>query len=107
MSGIRSILRQFSTQLFFRLIQVVSLTVGFTVFIILLSLAMQDLGYDKFWNTSDRLYRVCMQQFQEEQLNFRSARSYRGLPGMMEEELPEVTGMTRLMPDVITVFVAA
>ena len=40
MSGIRSILRQFSTQLFFRLIQVVSLTIGFTVFTILLSLAM-------------------------------------------------------------------
>ena len=69
------------------------------------SLAMKDLRYDQFWNTGDRLYRVSMEQYQDGQLNFRSAKSYRGLPAMMEIEFPEVTGMTRLMPDVITVFV--
>ena len=93
------------THLFFKFIQVVSLTIGFTVFLVLFSLLMNDLGYDQFWNSGDDLYRVSMEQYQDGQLSFRSARSYRGLPGMMVEELPEVTCMTRLMPDVITVFV--
>jgi len=102
---VRRFLRQIKSHLFFKTIQVISLVIGFTVFRVLLSLAMKDLGYDQSWDTEDRLCRVSMEQHQEGQLNFRSAKSYRGIPGMMEQELPEVRGMTRLIPDVITVFV--
>lgn len=66
---------------------------------------MNDRGYDQFWEGEDRLYRISMEQYKEGQLSFRSARSYRGLPGILVEELPEVRDMTRLIPDVITVFV--
>ncbi|MFC2091024.1 ABC transporter permease, partial [Bacteroidota bacterium] len=87
------------------LIKIISLVIGFSVFLVLFSLANNDLGYDEFWETEDQLYRIGMEQYQDGQLNFRSAKSYRGLPGMLTEELPEVIGMARLMPDVITVFV--
>jgi len=87
------------------MIQVVSLTIGFTVFIVLFFLAMNDLAYDRFWNSGDPLCRVSMEVYQEGELNFRSSKSYRGLPGVLQEELPEVLGITRLIPDVITVFV--
>lgn len=105
MTQISSFLRQFKSHLFLKMIQVVSLTIGFTVFVVLFSLAMNDLGYDRFWDTDDRLCRVSMEVYQEGELNFRSAKSYRGLTGIMEEEFPEVLGNTRLVPDVITVFV--
>ncbi|MCP4310161.1 MAG: FtsX-like permease family protein [Bacteroidetes bacterium] len=98
-------MRQIRSHLFFKTIQVISLVIGFSVFLTLLSLSMKDLGYDQSWNTGDRLCRVSMEQYQDGQLSFRSAKSYRGIPGMMNEEFPEVTAMTRLMPDVITVFV--
>lgn len=105
MTIVRSFIRQFKTHLFFRMIKVASLTIGFAVFVVLLSLAGNDLGYDRFWNSDDVLCRVSMEVYQEGELNFRSSKSYRGLPGIMQEELPEVLGITRLMPDVITVFV--
>jgi putative ABC transport system permease protein len=98
-------IRQSRSYAFFTLIKVASLAIGFTVCIVLLSLVMNDLGYDQCWMGEDQLYRVSMEQYQEGQLSFRSAKSYRGLPGMLVEELPEVTAMTRLLPDVITVFV--
>jgi hypothetical protein len=53
---------------------------------------------DQFWKTGDRFYRVSIEQYQEGTLNFQSAKSYRGIPGLMLEEFPEVTGMTRLTP---------
>jgi hypothetical protein len=96
LSNISRFTRLFKSHLFFKMIQVVSLTIGFAVFLVLFSLATKDLGYDKFWNTEDKLYRVSMEVYQEGELNFRSAKSYRGLPGLMVEEFPEVTGKIRL-----------
>ena len=102
---ILSFFRQFRSNAFFISIKISSLIIGFTVSTVLFSLVINELGYDKFWSMEDRLYRISMEQYQEGQLSFRSARSYRGLPGLLVEELPEVTARTRLMPDVITVFV--
>ncbi len=44
MSNIIRFTRQFKSHLFFKMIQVISLTIGFTVFLVLFSLAMKDLG---------------------------------------------------------------
>lgn len=99
------LLRQFRSHTFFTLIKVTSLAIGFSVFLVLIALVRNDLGYDKCWSGEDQLYRITLEQYQDGQLSFRSAKSYRGLPGMLVEEFPEVTGMTRLLPDVITVFV--
>ena len=101
----RNFLRQLRSHAFFTLIKVASLAIGFTVFMVLFSLLMDDLGYDRCWKQEDQLLRISMEHYSEGELSFRSARSYRGLPGMLVEELPEVTGRTRLIPDVITVFV--
>jgi len=68
-------------------------------------MARNELAYDSFWKEGGRLYRVAMEQYQDDELSFRTARSYRGLPALLEEELPEVEEMTRLGRDVITVFV--
>jgi len=97
-------LKQFRSHVYFTLIQVISLSIGFTVCIVLFSTVLNDLGYDRCWKGEDQLYRISMEQVQDGELSFRTARSYRGLTGMLEEELPEVTASTRLMPDIITVF---
>ena len=102
---IQSFLRQFRSNGFFTSIKISSLIIGFTVCTVLFSLVINEMGYDTFWSTEDRLYRISMEQYHEGQLSFKSARSYRGLPGLLTEELPEVTASTRLLPDVITVFV--
>lgn len=102
---LRFSLKQFRSNSFFTLIKVVSLVVGFTVCVVLFSLVMDDLGYDRCWKGEDELYRIAMEQYQDGRLSFRSARSFWGLPGLLVEELPEVTARTRLLPDVITVFV--
>lgn len=102
---IRIFFRQFKSHGFFTMIMVGSLAIGFAVCMVLISMVMDDLGFDQFWKGEDQLYRVSMEQYQDEQLSFRSALSYRGIPGLLVEEFPEVTAMTRLMPDVITVFV--
>ncbi|MDX2430395.1 MAG: ABC transporter permease [Bacteroides sp.] len=105
LSYFRIFFRQFKSNRFFTTIKIVSLAIGFTVCLVLLSLVLENLGYDQFWKGEDQLYRISMEQYQEGQLSFRSARSYRGMPGLLVEEFPEVTARTRLMPDVITVFV--
>ncbi len=105
LSYIRIFFRQFKSNVFFTTIKIVSLAIGFTVCLVLLSMVLENLGYDQFWMGEDKLYRISMEQYQEGQLSFRSARSYRGMPGLLVEEFPEVTARTRLMPDVITVFV--
>jgi putative ABC transport system permease protein len=98
-------LKQFRSHSFFSLIMLISLSIGFSVCSVLFSLLLNDLGYDRCWKGEDQLYRIAMEQYQDGDLSFRSTRTYRGLPGMLVEELPEVSDMTRLMPDVITVFV--
>jgi len=105
LSYIRIFIWQFRSHTFFTLIKVTSLAIGFSVFLVLFALIGNDLRYDNCWSGEDQLYRISLEQYQDGQLSFRSARSYRGLPGMLVEEFPEVTGMTRLLPDVITVFV--
>lgn len=102
---VRYIFRQGKVYALFTIIKVLSLVIGFSVFVILISLVKDELGYDKFWENGRLLYRVAMEQYQNEELIISSAQSYLGLPGVLVEEMPEVLDMTRLTPDLITVFV--
>ncbi len=104
-SPLKYTLRQLRSNTLFTLVKILSLIIGFSVLIILLSLVRGELSYDKFWSNRDQLYRIAMDQYQDEELTISSAKSYRGLPGLLKEELPEVLDMTRLLPDIITVFV--
>lgn len=98
-------IRQIRSGSFLTSIQIISLALGYTVFLILFSIIHSDLDYDTFWGGEAKLYRVAMEHYTDGELSFKSAKGYRGMPGVLEEELPEVLEGTRLIPDLITVFV--
>lgn len=84
-SPLKYTLRQLQSNTLFTLVKIFSLIIGFSVFLVLLSLVREELSYDKFWPNKNQLYRVAMDQYQDGELKISSAKSYRGLPGLLNE----------------------
>jgi len=101
---LRVLLRQLRRSFFFTILKVSGLAIGFTVFVVLLSMVRKELSYDRFWETKGKLYRVALEQHQEEGLKIRSARNFTALSALLEQEFPEVEARLRLHRDLITVF---
>lgn len=102
--GINILLRQIRNSGFLSLVKLLSLFLGLTISIVIVSWVRKELSYDDFWENSRRIYRVSMEQYQNGELQFRMAPVYRGITDVMLEELPEVEGRLRLHRDKITIF---
>ena len=50
--------RQIKRDAFFSVLKIGGLTIGFSVFIVLLSMVRKDLSYDEFWPNKNKLCRV-------------------------------------------------
>ena len=97
------ILRQLRKSGFLTIVKFLSLLIGIVISIIISVWVKNELSYDNFWKNKDRIYRVSLEQYQNEELQFRMAPNYRGASDLMLEELPEVEGRVRLHRDLITV----
>lgn len=96
--------RQLGRSGFLSTVRLLSLLIGFVISIVIVVWVTQELGYDRFWENKERIYRISLDQYKngEQQLNMAS--NYRGVTDFMLEELPEVEGRVRLHRDMITVF---
>lgn len=98
------VLRQIRRSAFFSILKIVGLCIGFTVFIVLLSMVRKELSYDDFWTNKGKLYRVALEQHKEGQLQMQSARNYQGMSELLMQEFPEVENRVRIYRDMITLF---
>ena len=98
------LLRQLRRNYYFTALMVSGLTIGFAVFVVLFSMVRKEMSYDNFWQNDGKLYRIALEQYQDDELQVRSARNYQGLSALLLQEFPEVKGRLRLHRDLITVF---
>lgn len=96
--------RIFKDDFFFTSIKFLSLFIGFTVVLVILSWVFRELDYDKFWDSEDQIYRIALEQYNNSELQFTKAANYRAVTDLMAEELPEVEARVRLHRDRVTVF---
>lgn len=74
---------------------IVGLTLGLTVILLITSLVLDELSYDRHWTLSDELFRVRLVYNNEDgQVKFRSDRAPVGLGSALKANFPEVLGYT-------------
>lgn len=88
----------------FSCINLAGLAIGMAACLFIFKYVQQETGYDRFWEHSDRIYRVRYDQYQNETLQFQSARTFLGLGPTMREDIPEVENVVRLDKDVVTAY---
>ena len=104
MQNLKLSFRQLKRTGLFTLLNIAGLFIGFTVFIVITGIIFREISYDDFWEDGDRLYRIALEQYQDEVLQFRMAQNYRGVSDLLVLELPEVEKRVRLHKDRVTVF---
>ncbi|HMQ89111.1 MAG TPA: ABC transporter permease, partial [Flavilitoribacter sp.] len=72
------------------------LSIGIASFLFIFYYVNFELGYDKFNDQQDRIYRVGLDQFKNNELIFESAENYPAVGPALQESFPEVVDFTRL-----------
>lgn len=80
----------------FTLINVLGLSVGTAVFLLIAQYARFERSYENFIPNAENIYRVSLASYQDNELVIASAENYPGLGPALKQELPEVTGFARL-----------
>lgn len=83
-------LRNFKKKKAFTLINVLGLTVGMTICLLILSYARYELSFDQFHTNSDRIYRVSVDIYNGENYQMTDAQCYPGAGLLAKEEFSEV-----------------
>ena len=98
------VFRQLIQSKFLSALKFLSILLGFLTCIVIISWVKKETGYDNFWQNKERIYRVALEQYQNQELQFRMASNYRGVTDMMLAEFPEIENRVRLHRDKVTVF---
>ena len=72
------------------------LTLGLTVFLLILQYTHFEWSYDQYHENKDHLYRITLEQFQNNELVHASAENYPALGPALKDEFPEILDYTRL-----------
>ncbi len=92
-------LRNLISHKVFSLINIVGLAIGIAASIMILRYIYYETTYERFNQNADRVYRVQVDRYQNDVLQAKSAVSYAGLTSIFTEEIPEIVGTTRLVPE--------
>ena len=95
-SYFKTALRNFRKQKVYTAINVLGLTIGLAFFILIGLYVRSELGYDKFHENKDRIYRV-EQVLAHESGTETTAGCPTPLSGVLQAELPEVEAVTRVI----------
>ncbi len=94
-SNLIVILRNFILEKYFSLAKVVALAIGFTCTILAFNYVSYELGYDDFWDDSDRIYRIGM-EVNMAGSEFLWSNTPGALPGALAKDYPEVEYVSRI-----------
>ena len=91
-----SALRNLRKNRFYSFINVLGLAVGVAGFLLIAQYVVFERSYDRFHTGGDQIYRVQLDQYQNDELMLASAENYPGAGPALAAELPEVLDYTRL-----------
>lgn len=80
----------------FTAINIMGLVIGMTAFMLIMQYVVHELNYDKFWTTSDRIYRVQLDRYDRGELSTRWASGANGLGPDLKDNFPEIEAYVRL-----------
>ena len=93
---LHSALRSLRKNKFYSIINVLGLAVGMAGFLLIAQYVFFETSYDDFHAQGDEIYRVQLNQYQNDELMLASAENYPGAGPALLAELPEVLDYTRL-----------
>jgi putative ABC transport system permease protein len=96
-------LRNFRKDKWFSLLNILGLTIGITFSLFLVFYIVDELGYDKYNEKHDRIYRINA-HLQEPTRNFDVAATQQTLGPTIKKDFPEIEEMTRLFSRERTLF---
>lgn len=91
-----SAVRNLRKNKFYSLINVLGLAVGIAGFLLIAQYVFFERSYDRFHAQGEQIYRVQLDQYQNDERMFASAENYPGVGPALVAELPEVLENTRL-----------
>ena len=80
----------------YSLINILGLTIGLAACMLVATVVIDDLSYDKFWKRSDDLYKVNMINKMADGLYDKQSYSYSGLGAALADQFPELENYTAL-----------
>ncbi|MEZ4947559.1 MAG: permease prefix domain 2-containing transporter [Cyclobacteriaceae bacterium] len=93
-SHYKSAYRQLIRNKIFTLINVVGLSIGISVFILITQYVSFETGYDQFHKNGDEIYRVAYKRYENGALKGTSAKNFIGIRNLLVENFPEVKNST-------------
>lgn len=81
---------------FFSSLNILGLAIGMSVFLLIAQYVYFETSYEKFIRHDDRIYRVALTTYVNNELVFSSAENYPGVGPALVQELPEVQSYARL-----------
>jgi putative ABC transport system permease protein len=89
--------RNFSKHKVFSFINVLGLAVAVTAFFFIIQYVAFETSFDRYHANHDRIYRVALEQYENNTLKNASAKSYPGIYRFLNESIPEVETATRFI----------
>lgn len=80
---------------FFSFLNILGLAIGMAVFLLIAQYVHFEKSYENFVPDADRIYRVKLESYLNNELVLASAENYPGVGPALKRELPEVTGYAR------------
>lgn len=90
--------RMLSQQKTFSLIAILGLSVSIAACILMIDHAKLELSYDRFFNHSNRIYRVQHNRYSDNQLLYKKAMSFPEVVLAMQKYFPEIEAVARMFP---------
>ncbi|WP_439697538.1 FtsX-like permease family protein [Mucilaginibacter sp. AW1-7] len=81
----------------YSLINIAGLTIGMAACLLVATVVIDDLSYDRQWKNADNIYRVITVDNSDKNLVDRSPRSFTGLGPSLKVNFPEVKGYCRMV----------
>jgi putative ABC transport system permease protein len=88
-------LRNIFTNKSFSLIKIIGLTIGLTVFFLLFLYVRYENSYDRFFPKAENVYRIQVEQLQDNRRQFNKATSTYSIGPLLKEKIPLVTEYAR------------
>jgi putative ABC transport system permease protein len=88
----------------FSFITIFGLALSIATFLCIAQYVYHQRNFDTFWKNADNLYRISMEQYKNETVQFQSARALMGLGMVIKEEIPGIAQSARMLKDKVTVY---
>ena len=101
---LKTAIRNISKNKLFSFITIFGLAVSMAAFLCISLYVNDQRDFDSFWDNSDRLYRISMEQYKNGTMQFQSAKVLMSLGTAIKDEIPGIEESTRMMKDKVTVY---